>query len=348
MRSMAEIDQIVLDEGHARTFNRYRRDTMTTKETNPKDLIGSGKASITRIPQQVLGEVTVALTEGAAKYGPYNWRPAGARTGVYIDATWRHLAAFWEGQDIDPDSGLSHVTKAIAGLIILRDSMLIGNAVDDRPPAVDEGWLAVVNLQTAGMKARYAETPVEQADPERAFVIRQAAAAIKCANTYGDVTVRVSPEVLEELTVWYSPECYNPVDSGNVTLCGERLEVIHRHELTKDLEGCVFGYSPEPDDSFFGRDPEDTRDVDWYAPDIATHDPSTPDEAPEQWVPEEGDKYWTVACIGENYAFVDTHHWCADSYDEDKLLEGLVFRTETEAQAAMQAYKENKGETSAD
>jgi hypothetical protein len=32
-------------------------------------------------------------------------------------------------------SGLSHIDKAIASLIVLRDSMLQGNWTDDRPPS---------------------------------------------------------------------------------------------------------------------------------------------------------------------------------------------------------------------
>ena len=40
---------------------------------------------------------------------------------------------WFEGEDIDPDSGLSHVTKAMTALATLRDSMLMGNWVDDRP-----------------------------------------------------------------------------------------------------------------------------------------------------------------------------------------------------------------------
>ncbi|MCM0035904.1 MAG: DUF5664 domain-containing protein, partial [Burkholderiaceae bacterium] len=53
---------------------------------------------------------------------------------VYYDATIRHLFAWWEGEDLDPDSGMSHITKAIASLTVLRDSMIQGMSTDDRPP----------------------------------------------------------------------------------------------------------------------------------------------------------------------------------------------------------------------
>jgi len=61
----------------------------------------------------------------------------GARFSVYFDACIRHLNAWWDyGQDIDPDSGLHHVTKAIASLVVLRDSMIMDNCTDDRPPSL--------------------------------------------------------------------------------------------------------------------------------------------------------------------------------------------------------------------
>jgi hypothetical protein len=128
-----------------------------TKDTNPKDAIGSSKVPPSRIPPQVLGEVALGLLEGACKYGGYNWRIAGVRASVYYDASRRHIDAFWEGQDIDPDSGLSHITKAIAGLIVLRDSMLQGNWVDDRPPKATgaETWVQEQNRMAEKILAKY-------------------------------------------------------------------------------------------------------------------------------------------------------------------------------------------------
>ena len=106
------------------------------KDTNPKDSIGIKKVSLSVLPAQVLMEIGLALMEGGRKYGVSNYRVAGVRASVYYDASMRHLMSWWEGQDIDPDSGLSHVTKAIAGLTVLRDSMLNDMCNDDRPPKV--------------------------------------------------------------------------------------------------------------------------------------------------------------------------------------------------------------------
>lgn len=105
-----------------------------TKDTNPKDAIGSTKPPIANVPLSVISEVGMALAEGQWKYGGYNWRVIGVRASVYWDATFRHLKAWWEGEDIDPDSQLSHVTKAISALTVLRDAMIQENWTDDRPP----------------------------------------------------------------------------------------------------------------------------------------------------------------------------------------------------------------------
>ncbi len=117
----------------------------TTKDTNPKDAVGVRKVPWAVIPFNVLAQVGLALLEGARKYGRHNYRVAGVRASVYVDATFRHVGAFWEGRDIDPDSGLHELDKAIAGLIVLRDSIMQGNWVDDRPPPAPVNWLAEAN-----------------------------------------------------------------------------------------------------------------------------------------------------------------------------------------------------------
>lgn len=109
-----------------------------TKLTNPKDMVGVRKAPLSTVPATVMAEVGVAMLEGACKYGRHNFRNAGVRASVYYDGTMRHLNAWWEGEDIDPDSGLSHVTKAITSLVVLRDAMIQDMCADDRPPSSKE------------------------------------------------------------------------------------------------------------------------------------------------------------------------------------------------------------------
>ena len=109
--------------------------TKPTNPTNPKDLVGVQKwRQYFCVSPRVMWEVGVGMLEGALKYRRFNYRIAGVRASIYIDAAKGHIDSWVEGEDIDPDSGLSHITKAICSLIVLRDSMLDGNFVDDRPP----------------------------------------------------------------------------------------------------------------------------------------------------------------------------------------------------------------------
>ena len=124
------------------------------KATNPKDAIGISKAPMSTVPAAVLAEVGVAMLEGACKYGRSNFRIAGVRASVYYDATMRHLMSWWEGEDTDPDSGMSHITKAITSLVVLRDAMIQDMCTDDRPPRSAE-FYARLNTLAAEVLARH-------------------------------------------------------------------------------------------------------------------------------------------------------------------------------------------------
>ena len=92
------------------------------------------------------------------KYGTHNYRAVGVRYSTYYNATLRHLMAWWEGEDIDPDSGVHHIVKAIAGLFVVRDSMLMGNATDDRPIKYPSGIsMDEYNKIAAKLVERYPE-----------------------------------------------------------------------------------------------------------------------------------------------------------------------------------------------
>lgn len=106
---------------------------VSTKPSNPKYLAGIKKAPLHCIPTGPLFELGLAMLEGSRKYGRHNYRAIGVRASVYYDAATGHIIDWWEGEDIDPDSGVHHLIKAIACLVVARDSMLMGNFNDDRP-----------------------------------------------------------------------------------------------------------------------------------------------------------------------------------------------------------------------
>lgn len=125
------------------------------KPTNPKDAVGVAKPPLSTVSIPVIAEVGVAMMEGARKYGRHNYRTIGVRASIYFDAAFRHLGKFWEGEDIDPDSGISHVTKAITSLVVLRDAMIQGKLTDDRPPKSPPGFFAELEAQCKAVIAKY-------------------------------------------------------------------------------------------------------------------------------------------------------------------------------------------------
>jgi len=133
---------------------------VTKKDTNPKDAVGVKKAPFSTVPAPVMAEIGVAMLEGARKYGRHNYRVAGVRASVYYDAAMRHLTAWWEGEDLDPDSNLSHITKALASLTVLRDTMINDKWTDDRPPRVNPRWLMDLNRTAEKIIDKY-PTPVD-------------------------------------------------------------------------------------------------------------------------------------------------------------------------------------------
>lgn len=127
------------------------------KPSNPKDALGIAKVPFHAFPFEVLAEASLGMGEGGLKYGTHNYRVIGVRASTYVSAAMRHMAAWWEGQDIDPDSGLSHLTKAICSLAVVRDAMIHRQMEDDRPPLSgrDPNWMAELNAAMAKLLEKY-------------------------------------------------------------------------------------------------------------------------------------------------------------------------------------------------
>lgn len=118
------------------------KDEGATKPSNPKDVIGSRKASLSLVPWTLVWGAAHALLEGALKYGRFNWRIAGVRASIYLDAVKRHIAKWEGGQESDPLTTVHHIDSAIGCLTILRDAMVYGKLEDDRPPCPDPDLMA--------------------------------------------------------------------------------------------------------------------------------------------------------------------------------------------------------------
>ena len=106
--------------------------SLSEKPTNPKDAIGSDKLPLHLFPTTALAYGTLAMLNGALKYGRSNFRAVGVRASIYYDACFRHMMAWFEGEELDPDDGVPHLGAALACIAILIDSQIKGNMNDDR------------------------------------------------------------------------------------------------------------------------------------------------------------------------------------------------------------------------
>lgn len=102
-------------------------------DRNPKDIAGDAKAPLHLVPSAFVHQIAAVLGHGAAKYGAWNWRDKKPATSAYMAASLRHLFAWFDGQDTDPESGFTHLAHAAATLAIIMDAIACGNVVDDRP-----------------------------------------------------------------------------------------------------------------------------------------------------------------------------------------------------------------------
>jgi hypothetical protein len=126
------------------------------KPTNPKDLMGIRKVSLCCLPWPVIGEGALGMQEGGMKYGRHNYRDEGVAASTYVDAAMRHLLQFWEGEDIDEESGIHHIGKAISTLFVLRDAQLNDMCTDDRPiRPKNVSWLKDLNVKASALVDKY-------------------------------------------------------------------------------------------------------------------------------------------------------------------------------------------------
>jgi len=90
-----------------------------------------GKPRMSLIPAEPLRQVAQVLTFGAEKYDAHNWRQ-GMIWSRLLDASIRHIYAFSEGEDFDPESQISHLAHAICNLMFLLEYSHSKVGQDDR------------------------------------------------------------------------------------------------------------------------------------------------------------------------------------------------------------------------
>lgn len=89
------------------------------------------KPDMSLMSTKALTEISRALTFGAQKYSRHNWRN-GYQWSRMIAAAMRHITAFNDGEDIDPESGISHLAHAGTCIMMLLEWQKTHPEFDDR------------------------------------------------------------------------------------------------------------------------------------------------------------------------------------------------------------------------
>jgi hypothetical protein len=185
------------------------------KPTNPKDMIATNKVPFHLWPETASAYGAMGFLDGALKYGRSNWRHAGVKASTYYDAARRHLNAWFEGEDNDPQSGVPHLGHALACIAILVDAIEAKKLNDDRMhPGGYTGLPQRFESLVAELRARHADK-----NPQH-FTIMEAIAETPdmCAGT---------PSAVEELAKLLHPplDGIRPGESLNDYYERLRLEV---------------------------------------------------------------------------------------------------------------------------
>ncbi|GJE13666.1 dATP/dGTP diphosphohydrolase domain-containing protein [Methylobacterium longum] len=94
----------------------------------------AGKDPWDLAPWDAFRAIVGVLAFGACKYAPRNWEQGMAWSRLYAAAV-RHLTAWWGGERVDPETGLSHLAHAGCCVCFLIAFEIRGIGTDDRPRA---------------------------------------------------------------------------------------------------------------------------------------------------------------------------------------------------------------------
>jgi hypothetical protein len=89
------------------------------------------KLPLNLLSTEAINQTAAVLAFGAEKYAAHNWR-AGFAWSRPLAAAMRHLTAFNDGEDRDPESGLSHLAHAACCIMFLLEFEKTHPHLDDR------------------------------------------------------------------------------------------------------------------------------------------------------------------------------------------------------------------------
>tara|TARA_R110000822_G_scaffold302649_2_gene426968 strand:+ start:20102 stop:20422 length:321 start_codon:yes stop_codon:yes gene_type:complete len=90
-----------------------------------------GKLKWSLVSWRALEPMVSVLMFGAAKYAPNNWKQ-GLKYTEICESLQRHLNAFIDGEENDPESKIAHVGHILCNAMFLSYMFLFKKDMDDR------------------------------------------------------------------------------------------------------------------------------------------------------------------------------------------------------------------------
>jgi hypothetical protein len=105
--------------------------TNTDKPTGTALKFDQDKLPLHLLSTEAMNQTAAVLAFGAQKYAEHNWRK-GFVWSRPLSAAMRHITAFNDGEDKDPESGLSHLAHAACCIMFLLEFEKTNKHLDDR------------------------------------------------------------------------------------------------------------------------------------------------------------------------------------------------------------------------
>jgi hypothetical protein len=139
-----------------------------------------GKPDLSLIPSVAEEAMARAMMYGTNKYGRYNYCN-GHEAGKLIASAKRHLSAWYNGEENDKESGVSHLGHAMCNIAMLLRQIELGTMKDDRysPEKAEPTKVYMVDEKRGATEYHYYdhESRLSKAAPKNAADMFTAVAA---------------------------------------------------------------------------------------------------------------------------------------------------------------------------
>jgi hypothetical protein len=120
--------------GHKDDGDKVRMEAITDAKKND-----DGKSRVDLVDPEFITEIGYILRMGAEKYEEFNWIK-GMAWSRPTAALFRHLGAWQRGEELDPESGFSHLAHVAANVMFLMNYQRNNIGRDDRGFKNQKSW----------------------------------------------------------------------------------------------------------------------------------------------------------------------------------------------------------------